>query len=126
MKFFKTESVRFLIAGGINTLVTYLIYIAVLNIANYKAAFTLSFIAGIFIAYLLNSLFVFHSPISWRKMLQYPLVYILQYGAGLLVLTVLVDYFGIDRRLAPLLNVILLIPVTFTLNKWLLVRKNAL
>lgn len=125
MKSIKREGARFLIAGGINTLVTYLIYLALLNIADYRIAFTLSFIAGIFIAYGLNTLFVFKTPLSLHKMFQYPLLYALQYGGGLLLLAILVDDFGVDKRFAPLINVLLLTPLTFMLNKWFLLRKIA-
>jgi len=125
MKFIRAESARFLIAGGINTVATYLIYLLLLNITSYPIAFSISFIAGISIAYGLNTLFVFETQISLRKMFQYPLIYAFQYGVGLLLLAILVDGLGVDKRFAPLINVLLLTPLTFMLNKWFLVRKVA-
>jgi putative flippase GtrA len=125
MKFTKSETVRFLITGGVNTLLTYLIYLALIAITDYRTAFTSSFIAGIFIAYSLNALFVFKTALSLRKMIQYPLIYAFQYGTGLLLLGILIENFGVDKRFAPLINLILLTPITFMLNKWFLLRKVA-
>jgi putative flippase GtrA len=125
MKSTKGEAVRFLITGVVNTVLTYLIYLALLDITNYRTAFTASFIAGIFIAYSLNALFVFKTTLSLHKMIQYPLIYALQYGTGLLLLEILIENFGVDKRFAPLINVILLTPVTFMLNRWFLLRKVA-
>jgi putative flippase GtrA len=123
MKFTKGESVRFLVAGSINTLATYLSYLALLGVTSYPIAFSVSFVAGIFIAYGLNTLYVFQVPLSRRKLFQYPLIYAFQYVAGMLLLAILVDGLGVDARFAPLVNVLLLTPVIFMLNKWLLVRK---
>lgn len=125
MRSIKAESVRFLIAGGINTLVTYLIYLGLLNFVGYAVAFSISFVAGIFIAYGLNARFVFKAPISLRKLFQYPLIYAFQYAAGLLLLAILVDELGVDKRFAPLINVLLLTPITFMLNRWFLLKKAA-
>jgi putative flippase GtrA len=111
---------RFLVAGGINTGATYLIYLAVLFVASYRIAYTVAFAAGIVIAYLLNSWSVFKVPLSWKKLLQYPVVYVVQYVAGLILLTVLVDAFGMDKRIAPLVNVVVLIPLTFVLSRYIL------
>jgi putative flippase GtrA len=123
MKSIKAEGARFLIAGGINTVVTYLIYLAVLNLTSYAIAFSISFVAGIFIAYGLNARLVFKTRVSLRKMCQYPLIYGFQYVSGLLLLAILVNDLGVDARFAPLINVLLLTPITFMLNKWFLGRK---
>lgn len=123
MRSIKAESIRFLIAGGINTLLTYFIYLTFLDIFSYPIAFSISFIAGIFIAYGLNTIFVFKTLLSLRKMFQYPLIYAFQYGVGLLLLAFLVTNLGVDKRFAPLINVLLLTPLTFMLNKWFLVKK---
>lgn len=120
MKSIKGESFRFVIAGGINTLATYLLYLALLPFASYPIAFSISFVAGVFLAYALNARFVFRAPLSFAKMMRFPLLYFAQYVVGLLLLKVLVDHIGVDERLAPLVNVLLLTPLTFVANRWFL------
>jgi putative flippase GtrA len=124
MKLFKKPFFRFLLVGGTNTVITYLLYLAVIQFFDYKIAFTVSFIVGIFIAYGLNSFFVFKTPFSWAKIAQYPLVYVGQYLIGLGLLFVAVNLLRIDARVAPLLNVVILLPFTYALNKWFLVGRT--
>lgn len=123
MKSINGEALRFLIAGGANTVLTYLLYLALLNVVGYLIAFTLSFLAGIVFAFVIYSAFVFKTPFVWRKLLQYPILYGLQYAGGLALLLVLVEYMGLDKRFAPIINVIVLTPVTFVLNKWFLSKR---
>ena len=124
MKSIKGEGLRFLIAGGINTLLSYLIYLALLRFASYLIAFSISFAAGIFIAYALNAGFVFRTGFSLAKMAKFPALYVIQYLAGLLLLRVLIGSLGIDERIAPLINVALLTPLTFMINRWFLVQRR--
>lgn len=123
MKSIKREGMRFLVAGGLNTLLTYLVYLALLHVVGYVLAFSLSFVLGIGIAFVIYTLFVFQSPLTWRKMLQYPFLYVAQYAAGLLLLVIIVEYIGLDKRIAPIINLILLTPLTFLLNRWFLAER---
>lgn len=124
MKFIKGEGFRFLLAGGANTLFTYLVYLLMLDVFGYILAFTISFSIGVIFAFVIYSLFVFRSPITFRKFFQYPILYILQYIMGLILLTIMVERLGLDKQIAPLVNVIALTPITFILNKWFLLYKG--
>lgn len=118
------EGLRFLIGGALNTVLTYLLYLAMLNTLGYILAFSLSFVLGIIFAFVIYSSCVFRSPFTWSKFFQYPVIYALQYVMGLLLLTILIEYFALDERIAPIVNVIVLTPLTFILNKWFLSRKE--
>lgn len=120
----KSEWLRFVIAGGANTAATYVLYLGLLEVVDYRVAFTTSFIVGIVLAYSLNAWFVFRTRWSLLTLFGYPVVYLVQYGLGLLLLTVEVDSLGVDRRFAPFINVVILLPVTFLLNRWFLTRKG--
>ena len=117
MKSIKAEAVRFLIAGAINTLATYLIYLGALPFVAYAYAFSISFVAGIVLAFVLYSSFVFRTPIAWRKLARYPAVYLVQYFAGLAVLALLIEHVGMSKRIAPLVSVLVLTPLTFVMNR---------
>lgn len=119
-KFTDNRLLRFVAAGGLNTLATYVIYLLLLRCVDYRIAFSLSFALGIVIAYMLNSRVVFSVAFSWRRLLAYPAVYCIQYGLALALLDLEVERMGLDRRIMPLMNVALLLPFTFLLNKWFL------
>lgn len=112
-----SEFIRFIICGIINTLLTYLIYLGGLCMVGYSLAYTFSFICGIFISYYLNSRFVFQKALSWRKALQYPLVYLLQYVLGISSLYLLVEILGLSEIIAPVIVVFITVPATFLLSR---------
>lgn len=120
MKLFEIRLFRFAVSGGMNTIATFLLYLILVGFTDYHIAFTISFVVGIAIAYTLNSRYVFDVGFSWRSLSRYPAVYLIQYGLGLLLLSVEVGCLGFDKRLAPLINVVVLLPLTFLLNKWFL------
>jgi putative flippase GtrA len=117
MRSIEAEGFRFLVAGGANTVFTYLIYLLLLPRLGFVAAFTVSFLSGIVFAYVIYSRFVFRVPLAWRKLFRYPALYLLQYLLGLALLALLIDTVGLDARLAPMVNVMLLTPLTFALNR---------
>lgn len=124
MKFINHPFFRFLFVGGFNTLFTYVLFVALLLVFAYPVAYTVSYISGIVTSYILVSRIVFRQRLAWRKGFQYPVVYIVQYVLGLIVITVLVEWANLDPRLASLVNIIVLIPVTFLLSRFILVGRN--
>ncbi len=108
---------RFLLAGGANTLATFALYLLLLQVLPYAAAYSLAFLAGIALAYVLNRVFVFRAPGSAATVVLFPLVYVVQYLLGLAVVFFWVDVLGLPAQLASLAAVVLTIPVTFLLSR---------
>lgn len=79
-------------------------------------------VLGVFVAYIGNAIFVFRVPLSWRGLLQYPLIYICQYLVGLLLLVGEVSLLGMNERLVPLLNVAIMVPLTYLMNRLMLFK----
>ena len=122
MRFIDTAPVRFFVSGGINTLVTYLAYLGLVQIVQYQLAYTITYVFGIALGYFLNALWVFKSRPTARSIIGYPLAYVAQYLLGVGLLSLLVSVAGIDRRIAPLIVVAITLPVMFALSR--LVFKN--
>lgn len=112
-----SELSRFLVSGTINTGITYIIYVAALQVIGYRSAYTLSYLSGILISYCLNARYVFRRRMALRSFLPYPLVYLVQYLLGIGALSLFVEYLHMDRRIAPLVVVVCLLPVTFILTR---------
>lgn len=117
------EFARFLVVGVINTGVGYGVYLFLLQWIGYELAYAAAYVVGIVFAYLLNSLFVFRSPMRLRTALRYPFVYLAQYLFGSALLYAMVAWLGIDRRWAALFALILSVPVSFLLNRIALARR---
>lgn len=114
------EFVRFLLAGGVNTALSYGIYLLFLLLLPYKIAYSISFLAGIALSYWLTSRFVFQRGLSLRSALQYPLIYVFQYLVGLIILTLLVERFHMKATWAPVIVVVCTIPLTFFLSRFVI------
>jgi putative flippase GtrA len=109
---------RFLLSGGFNTIVTYGIYLALLRFISYRISYTITFVIGIALAYLLSRYFVFAMPSTGKRGMLFPVVYLVQYLVGLLVVFLWVELFQLRAALAPLASLIITMPVTFVLTRW--------
>ena len=120
-----SQFTRFIIAGSTNTVVTYAIYVGLVLFLPYAIAYTLTTALGIWISYFLNARFVFQRRLALSAALQYPMVYLVQYLVGLLLLYLLVEKAGFSKFFAPLLIVCLSVPLTFVLSRYIIGRPVA-
>lgn len=117
------EFIRFLVAGGLNTGITYVLYV-LLNLAlPYTTAYTIAYLSGIGFSYFLASRFVFNQQMQVKKAMFYPIVYLVQYLCGLVILSVLVDTLKVSELLAVPAVIILTLPVTYILSKLIVTGK---
>jgi putative flippase GtrA len=114
------EGVRFLAGGVANTLISYAIYLGLQLFLSYEVAYAIAFACGITVSYGINLVFVFREKHTAAKALAFPLVYLLQYGAGALLLAVLVEWLGMPKEVAPLAVVVITLPITFLLTRFVL------
>jgi putative flippase GtrA len=117
---------RFLCAGSFNTLFGYGLYWLLLIILPYPAAYTVSYLTGVAMSYLLNCWFVFRRKPSWRSAIRFPLVYVVQYPLGLGLLALFIERFHWDRRVAALGVICCSVPITFVLSRLVLSGSPAL
>jgi putative flippase GtrA len=111
---------RFLVAGALNTVASYITYLWMLLHMRYEFAYTLSTALAILCSYALNTYFVFRTSWCWRKLVQFPSVYFVQYVTGLAAMWVLVDGFGVDDRIAPWFVIAAQVPLTYVLSRRIL------
>ena len=116
-KFINKKFLSFLFVGVINTLITYGIYYFLLRWINYNIAYSISYISGIVISYYLNSVVVFKKKINIKTFLKFPIVYVAQYICNLLFMNLFIIYLYIPEKIAPILVIILTVPITFFLSK---------
>jgi putative flippase GtrA len=114
----------FVIGGALNTGVTYLIYLTLHLVLSYQVAYLLAYAAGVVFSYVFNSSIVFHRSMSWRGLLAFPAVYVVQYLVSAGVLALFVESFGVPAWWAPLLVSFLMLPLTYSLMRFVLKRFN--
>lgn len=122
-KLLKLDFARFLMSGGFNTALTYGMYLALLGVLSYQISYTISYVTGIVLAYVLNRFFVFKSHQGLRSAVLMPFIYLVQYLLSLVILWIWVEKFEFDSRLAPLAAIVLTLPVTFLLSKFAFAKR---
>lgn len=120
----RTEVLRFLVAGVINSVAAYLVYLLLLRAFSYPVAYTISYLFGICSGYYVNVKFVFLSRPQVSTALRYPVVYLIQYTLAIILLYLFVSVFGIDKAFAPLLILFLTVPITYSVSRYIL-RRNS-
>uniref|UniRef100_UPI0031455253 GtrA family protein n=2 Tax=Pseudomonas sp. TH15 TaxID=2796381 RepID=UPI0031455253 len=122
-KLMKYSAFRFLLSGGLNTGVTYGLYLVLLLVVPYSWSYTISYLCGIIFAFFLGRFLVFKSDRGLKSVLYLPLVYVAQYLFGMVVLWVLVAKFAFYPEFAPLVVVVLSLPLTYALSHWVFVGR---
>ncbi len=118
------EFVRFLLVGAVNTATSYLLYLLLLVLLPYLFAYSLAYCIGIVISYFLNVRFVFRQRANLRGFFAFPLVYVIQYGLGVLILWLLVGQAGLSPAWAMMGVIVATIPVTFLTSRFILNKKG--
>ena len=114
-KLFYRRDFRFLIVGGINTVVGYSAFVFFVFFGfQYLIANTLSMIVGVINSYLWNRFFTFKSKNkALNEIVRFSFVYLLSYCVSMLLLYLLVGCLGVSAYFAGFLNII-----TITLISW--------
>lgn len=123
MRSFEHRSLRFLLVGAVNTILGYGLYLLFNLVFDYRVAYTLAFLLGIFMSFVLNSHYVFRQPLRWNRLVIYPAVYVLQYGIGLLCVWLFAGILHQPEALAPLVAVAVTLPITYFASSVILSTK---
>ena len=110
--------VRFLLTGGLNTAVTYGVYLLLLGPIGYRWAYVASFVFGIGLSYAMLRWFVFQN--AGRKH-AWALVAATQLGrfvVGLAVVELWAGVLGWPKALAALASVAVCVPLTYAVHRW--------
>lgn len=112
----KKQMLGFAITGTLSTLLMFILYVGFNKIMNYQYSYFIAYCISVIALYFMNILFVFNGRVSIQNFLKFPLIYLLQYLVGAVSLKFIVRL-GFPVTYAPIVVVIVLLPVTFVLNR---------
>ncbi|HEI7353752.1 TPA: flippase GtxA [Staphylococcus aureus] len=120
------EILKFIIVGGINTLNYYVVYLLLLKLLHieYMISHITGFIVAFVISYYLNCYFVYRVKPTWRKFISFPITQIVNVSLQTVLLYVFVSWLNLPAEIAPFAGLIITIPITFILSKWILKDNN--
>jgi putative flippase GtrA len=119
----RRPAVRFIVAGIANVAVTYPLFLLLSTVIHHSVAYTLTYVIGILLAYLLAANFVFGTGVSAGSAMRFPFVYVVQYLYGFAVLWLLVDVLALAPYLSMAVVIITSIPLTYLLSS-MAMRRN--
>lgn len=114
------QMVRFVAAGILNTALTYIIYVCLMQFASYRTAYTVAFLFGVGLAAIVYPKAVFAQGLTLVSGCGALVAYCLSYLVGLGVLFVLVEYLRISPELAALVGLPIIVPVNFFMFRFVL------
>jgi putative flippase GtrA len=112
----------FLIVGFTNTILSYVIYLGLLQIWHYAWAFTGAFVLGLIYTGLLNIRVTFARQPTVAACVVFSAYYGLYYVFALLLLRLFVEGFGIDEHYAPVLMLPIVVPINFVMTRFIVHR----
>ncbi|RZI14582.1 flippase GtxA [Staphylococcus aureus] len=120
------EILKFIIVGGINTLNYYVVYLLLLKLLHieYMISHITGFLVAFVISYYLNCYFVYRVKPTWRKFISFPITQIVNVSLQTVLLYVFVSWLNLPAEIAPFAGLIITIPITFILYKWILKDSN--
>lgn len=116
--------VRFAMVGVLNTVTYYLLYLAMRALIPYLVAHVIAFGLSMVGSFFLNCYFTFRQRPTLRRFLLFPLSNVTNFVVTSTGLFVLVQFFGVNERIAPLLAASVAVPVTFLVAKLILVGRE--
>ncbi|UMT75464.1 flippase GtxA [Staphylococcus roterodami] len=120
------EILKFIIVGGINTLNYYVVYLLLLKLFHieYMISHITGFIVAFVISYYLNCYFVYRVKPTWRKFISFPITQLVNVSLQTFLLYGFVSWLNLPAEIAPFAGLIITIPITFVLSKWILKDSN--
>ena len=125
------QFIKFGLVGGLNTVFSYLIYsVALLAGLHYQIGNVLAYIITVFVTFVLNGKWVFQKQENETRGFWMPLLKVYMSYAftslflNSLLLFVQIEWLGMPKELAPLINLLITIPLNFILNKYWAFKKQ--
>lgn len=114
------QFIKFSIVGLSNTVISLAVYYALLWLgSNYFIANTIAWIVSVFNAFYWNNKYVFKNGNSYIKaLIRTYMSYGVSFILGSSILVILIEYFGVSEKLAPILVLVITIPLNFLMNKY--------
>jgi putative flippase GtrA len=106
---------RFVVVGAANTAASYGVYLLLLQVVDYRIAYSVAYVAGLLLGYWAHAKFVFDARLGVRSGIAYVFTYAAMYVVSLGVLAGAVDWLGIPKPAAMLAALCVTVPASFLL-----------
>ncbi len=107
------QFVRFVQVGVTNTVGTYLLYLALILILPYVAAYSITFVVGVLFSAWLNARYSFTTRLTGRTLVRFIFIYVINFMLSMQLLIFCVEILDIPQTIAPLVVLAVFTPINF-------------
>ncbi|MEU7861913.1 GtrA family protein [Nonomuraea sp. NPDC049141] len=125
MRALRPRFARFIVGGAANTAATHGLFVVLSWSIPPSLAYSIAYLSGIVLAYVINTTFVFRTRASIRTAARFPAVYVVSYLVGLSLIVLLTEA-GMTPWLAMLGVIAVNVPLTFVMVRYVLKGPNSL
>ena len=118
------QMTKFAVVGVVNTGTFYATYLSLHPWMPYYPAYVLGFLVSMVGSFFLNTYITYRTKPTWRKFLLFPLTNLTNFVVTSVGVFVLVEWFHVGERIAPLAAAVVAIPVTFVLSRRILTHRD--
>lgn len=104
---------RFVQVGLVNTVGTYLLYLALNLILPYVIAYSITFVVGVLVSASLNAHYSFTTRLTGRTLFRFVVIYVINYLLSIQLLIFCVETLGLHPNVAPLVVLAVFTPINF-------------
>lgn len=115
------ELFKFIIVGGVSTLLLYGIYYILLHFINANYSYAIGYLSSMTINYLLTAKFTFNTKVSKRNGLGFVLCHIINCLLQLITLNIVIGI-GFSEEKAPIPVFAICVPINFILVRLVMKR----
>ncbi|GAA4594134.1 putative flippase GtrA [Actinoplanes octamycinicus] len=116
---------KFGAVGVVNTGTFYVLYLLLHTWLPYYPAYVIAFLISMVGSFFLNTYITYRTKPTWRKFLLFPLTNLTNFVVTSVGVFVLVEWFHVNEKIAPLAAAVVAIPVTFVLSRKILTHRDA-
>jgi len=112
------QFMQFLLVRGACAVFSYGCYLLLLRWVSYEVSYVVTYILGIGLAYVSSAAWIFKEPLRRTAALVFPLVYVVQFVLGFLLMRLAVEVLGVPEAFALAFSIIVTLPLTFVMSRW--------
>ncbi len=120
--------IRFVIVGIFNTINYYLMFLILLLLINinYLYAHIIAFIYSVLVSFFLTSIWTFKVRPTFKSFLLFPITVLPNFLLSTIGTYIGVSLLGFNEKVFSLVMMILVVPITYLLNKFIFIKKSKL
>lgn len=119
------QVLRFLVVGGTNTIITYLILVGLALVIPFPAAYSVAFAIGLGWTLFGTTKFVFRSRKRWPSLALYLAWYLLVFGAGQVIIHILRPHGFWPVAATSFVILLVTTPLTFIGGRLIFLERNS-